>query len=430
MEWLAQEWGDHPMGLAALMAQITPLVTVTAVFDPAQGETLLQRALPLAQALGDQAAEAKILWNQLILYRNSNKLPQAVVCGERALALARQLNLGEQTAYILNDLGYCCSFMADFRQANAWFDEANKLWRELENLPMLGDSLVGACLVAVFTGEYDAAIACFKEALQISQTSNNIWGLAGCRHNIGYVYGERGQVAEAIAVMEEGIRLSELVSFISPLIIVRADLAALYGMLGAFERGLATARLALNVAETKMPLFRPYALASLVRLHVWQGDLAEAESVVAQMKQDPHRHGWGVFPPMTLQVEAELTLARGRYELTAALAEEARVMLEQLGMRAFLPAALYTQGQAWLSLGQPNIARERWLAARVEAQAIDSRRMVWQILFALSQLESDPTEAKHLRQQGREVVQYIADHTPPDLRASFLALPAVRRALD
>jgi DNA-binding SARP family transcriptional activator len=426
MERLAQDQGDHSMGLAALLAQITPLVTVTAVFDPARGEHLTEQALPLAQALGDQSAEAKILWNQLILYRNSNKLGQAVACGERALALTRQLNLPERVAFVLNDLGYCCSFMAEFRQARAWFSEANELWRQLKNLPMVADSLVGACLVDVFTGEYDAAIACFAEALHISQTINSEWGLAGCRHNIGFVYSDRGQVAEAIALMEEGIRLSEAVGFISPLIIVRADLATLYGALGAFEAGLALARLAINVAETKMPLLRLYALAALVRLQIGLGHLVEAETGLAHMKQDPHRNGWGMFPAITLLVETELALAQGRYEPATVLAEETRVILNQLGVRAFLPAALYMQGQAWLSSGQPNAARACWLAARVEAEAIGSRRMVWQILFALSQLESDPTEANRLRHQARETAQFIVDHTPPDFQASFLALPAVR----
>jgi DNA-binding SARP family transcriptional activator len=438
MERLAQEQGDRSMYLAALMAQITPLVTVTAVFNPTQGEALLQRALPLAQALGDQAAEAKILWNQLILYRNSNKLSQAIACGERALILTRQIGpsvssgqeLREQMAFILHDLGYGFAFMADFKPAKATFQEAVTLWRELNNLPMLADSLVGACLVEIFTGEYDTAITCFEQALQINQTINNVWGLAGCRHNIGFVYGERGQMAEAIAVMEEGIRLSEAVGFISPLIIVRADLATLYGTLGAFDRGLEMARLALNVAETKMPLFRLYALAALIRLYVWQNRLPEAEAVLEQMKQDPHQHGWEIFPPMALQVESELALAQGSYEQATALAEEAIMILNQLGMRSFLPSTLYGQGQAWLNMGQSNLARERWLAAHALAEAMGSRRTGWQILFALSQLESNPTEAKFLRQQAQEAAQYIADHTPPDLRVSFLALPTVRVMFD
>jgi DNA-binding SARP family transcriptional activator len=426
LERQAQARGNRPAELTALVAQITPLATVNAVFDTKQAEILSERALQLAQALDDQAAEAKILWNQLILYRNTSRAVQAVVCGERALALARRLNLREQTAFVLHDLGYAFLFIANFKPAKAFFLEASNLWREFGNLPMLGDSLVGACLVCIYSGEYDEAIAFFEETLQICQAIDSLWCRAGSRHNIGYVYGERGHIKEAIAVMEEGIRLSELIGFISPLIIVRADLAAVYGSLGAFERALETARLGLSVAETKMPLFRVYALVALARLHLRQGQVAEAESLVEQMKQDPHKDGLGYFPAMILQAEAELTLAQGDYEGARGKAEKAIAILRQLGLRAFLPSALYEQGQAWLGLGQSAAARACWLEAHAEAETIGSRRVLWQILSALSRLETDPAAAEQLRHQAREVVTYIADHSPPDLRASFLAWAEVQ----
>jgi tetratricopeptide (TPR) repeat protein len=434
LERLAQERDDRPMELAALLARITPLATVTAVFDPAQAERLSEQALSLAQALGDRAAEAKILWNRLIIYRNINKLPQAVTSGQRALALVRQLDLPEQMAFVLHDLGYCFAFMADFKPALASFGEAIEVWRARGNLPMLGDSLTGACLVSVFTGEYDAAIAFFEEALQLSQALNSLWALAGCRHNIGYVYAERGQVAEAITVMEESIRLSEQVGFISPLIIVRADLATLYGGLGAVGRGLVIARLAVGVAETKMPILRLYALAALTRLRLWQGRLVEAESLVGQMKQDPHQDGWGIFPALILQVEAELALAQGRHERAKKIGAEAITALRRLGGRAFLPAALYTQGQALLGLGDIAAARQALAQARAEAEALGARRTGWKILAALAEVEAQQghkTTAAELRREARAILDAIIAHIPTaDLRTSFLALPEVRQVLE
>ena len=430
MEQFAQACGDRAMELAALLARITPLATVTAVFDPGQGEHLAERALQLAQALDDQTAETNILWNQLIIYRNTNRLSQAAACGQRALSLARQLNLRERMAFVLHDLGYCFAFMADFQSAKALFLEAGALWRAFNNLPMLADSLTGACLVCVFSGDYDAAIAFFEEALQLSQTIGTLWALAGCRHNIGYVYADRGQVERAVFEMEESIRLSEQVGFISPLIVVRADLALLCGALGAVERGLELARRAVSVAETKMPLFRVYALAVLAQLYLAQGQVAEAETLVDQMKTDPNRDGWGIFPAIVLQAEAEVALAHGMYDRAGALAEEATAAAQHIGARAFLPSTLDLQAQAWLGLGRPQLARERWLEGCREAEAIGARRRLWPILIALSKLEADPTEAKRLRQQAQEVVAYIADQAPPDLRACFLDLPAVRAVLD
>ncbi|MBI1879873.1 MAG: hypothetical protein HYR94_16905, partial [Chloroflexi bacterium] len=56
---------------------------------------------------------------------------------------ARQLDLREQMAFILHDLGYGFAFMSNFKPAKAAFQEAVELWRALGNLPMLADSLVG-----------------------------------------------------------------------------------------------------------------------------------------------------------------------------------------------------------------------------------------------------------------------------------------------
>jgi hypothetical protein len=68
--------------------------------------------------------------------------------------------------------------------------------------------------------------------------------------------------------------------------------------------------------------------------------------------------------------------------------------------------------------------------ARVEAEALGSRRMSWQILAALSRIEAErghPAEARQLQQQSRATLEYIVEHiSPPGLRASFLNQPAVR----
>ncbi len=77
-------------------------------------------------------------------------------------------------------------------------------------------------------------------------------------------------------------------------------------------------------------------------------------------------------------------------------------------------------------LGQDQLARDRLLEAHSAAEAIGSRRALWPILCALSQLEADPTEAERLRQQAVTIVEYIADHiSTPELHASFLELPQV-----
>lgn len=213
MEQLAKGSGDLRMELTSLTAQaILYSAMPTVVHDPIRGKVISHRALSLANELDDQAAEAKILWNLLHVYRYIGNLSQAADYGERSLTLARKFNLKEQMAYSLHDLGIHC-YRDQIDQAKTFLSEARKLWRELGNLPMLADNLSSSCLVCILAGEYDRAVAFSDEAFQVSQTIDNLWGQALSRWDIGRVYWERGQSARAIAVMNESIYLTNGASF-------------------------------------------------------------------------------------------------------------------------------------------------------------------------------------------------------------------------
>jgi tetratricopeptide (TPR) repeat protein len=247
---------------------------------------------------------------------------------------------------------------------------------------------------------------------------------------VGFVYWDRGQPDQAIAVMTESLRLSELANYLTPQALTRADLAAVYGSLGAIEQGLETVHVALAVAETHMPVVRPYVLTILAQLHLQQGHLSEAEATIGRGKKEFHQEGTLIFFQLLFLAEAELALKQGSYEQALAALGDLLTTLNQFGMGAFIPEARYLRGQILAAMGQTEAAWATLLEARAEAEAIGSRRMLWQILFALSQLETDPAEATQWRQQAQEIVAYIAANvSDPELRTSFLRLPQVQGVL-
>ena len=429
MEKLAQERNDRPLKLGSLIAQVTLYGTPTPLHDPDRGKALGQQALTLARDLGNQAAESRLLWILSNTCVWTSNMSQAIDYGERSLALARQLNLREQMAYTLKDLAFnCYATIGYLDQAQPALREASNLWRELGNLPMLTDSLAAACYSCLHTGEYDQALAFSEEAFQLSQSIGNLWGQSNSLLGVGRAYWERGQPDRALAVMEDGLRLSELSGFYVPQILTRADLATFYGGLGAIEPGLETAHRALAMAEAQIPVFRPYVLGVLAQLQLLNGNLAEAEAVIDQGINDPNREVWLAYSLSVYLANCEFPLRQGDYERAMTITD---TFLTDFGQfRAHIPQILYFQGQALLGLGQDNVARDRLREARAEAESMNARRPLWPILFALSQLEADPTEAERLRQQAREIIEYIADHAPTDLRVSFLDLPDVREVLD
>jgi tetratricopeptide (TPR) repeat protein len=404
----------------------------TAIHDPEAVQFLGQRALSLAGELGDQAAEAEILLSLSLANYFTNRLSQAIDYGERSLALARRHELRQQSARTLNDLGgLVYLYSGRISQAKAALQEAGDLWRSLGNTPMLADSLSGSCIAHVYTGEYERAMALSEEAFQISQAIENRWGESYSRWTIGDAFRARGQYSRAIEVSEECIRLGELAGFLAPQTYTRTRLAAVYGDLGALERGIRLAQLALSLARRHLRVHCTLVLGVLAHLHVLNGDLPQAESAIAGGKKEALDESWAVFYLPVVRAEAELALRREEYERAVAATDDLLARLRQYGMRSGLPEALYLQGKALLGLGQNETARVRLLKARLIAEEIGERRILWRILGALSQLEGDRTEAESLRKGSREIVQYIADHIYQDtLRASFLSQSNVRAVLE
>ena len=68
--------------------------------------------------------------------------------------------------------------------------------------------------------------------------------------------------------------------------------------------------------------------------------------------------------------------------------------------------------------------------ARAEAELYGSRRILWQILAFLAEIEDDAVAAQTLRDEAREIIEYIAAQTPEEFGRSFLKLPKVRAVME
>ncbi len=432
LEELAERRDDRRMELASLMARATVQAMPSAIHDPERARKLGERALVLADSLGDRAAEARILWILSYAAFYAGRHADGIDHGERSLELARELGLREQTAQTLNDLGGL-SYLYSGRilQAIPVLEEASELWEELGNKPMLADSLAAASTAHVVAGMFDQGKALSDRAFEISQSIGNLWGQSYSRWKVGLAYWEQGDLNRAIQVMEESVRLAELVDLAPPQTGTQGELAALYGELGAVARGLEAASAALSAAE-KHDYFLDGAsiVAILARLHALNGDIDEARARIEEAREDPRRDLWPFTLVTALVAEAEMALHLQDHGHCLSVTDTLLAHLRHYNMRLFLPRALWLRGKALLGLGREEDARDTLSEARAEAEALGSRRMLWRILSALSQLEEDQAEADALRRRAREIIRTIVAHIDQmELRTSFLRLPEVRAVL-
>ena len=431
MEQWADRWQDRPFKMQALIAQAILLITFTPLYDIVHGEKLVQEALTLASELGDQATEVAMGRALTQLYRYTGRMPQAIQLAEHTLILSRQLNLTEQTAFMLYDLGVCYGLDGRFPQAIATLQEAISQWRTLANPIMLADSLATTATLLTSWGEFDQALTYAQEALQISQKAKNIWGQSYAQQTIGLIPWHQGNTAEAITIMLNSIKLSLLAGLSIPQVLTQADLATVYGSLGAVKTGIDIAQKAVTVAFEQLPnlrAFQSYALTHLANLQVQAGELAAAETTLQQARQ--LRLEDGRYFHLFIHIsQSYLALAQSNYQQAITETETALDMAQQFDIRTYTPLILLRQAQAFQAVDQPDVAYERLQKAWAAADALGSKMMLWQIFTALCQLELDEEETAVYQQQAQTIIHFIADHTPSKLRDTFLNLPQVQAIL-
>ena len=427
MEAAARARGDRHLELAAVAAQGTIYSTPNDAADSAKGEAFAERGLALARELGDGAAEAKILWNSLLLYRFSGEAHQALEVGEQSLALARRLGLREQMAFTLHDLYY--AYLRSGRPADALATtlEARGLWRELGNRAMLADNLSLTVMMSLLAGQRTAAIANAQEAFDISRSIENAWGMSFSQMMLGMAYWPHGQFDQGIAVSKSCMQHAEKSGFWTAQYWAGAELGLMYGLLGQYERGLGLTQLALEAYGARHQ--EPWQLSAyLSQVYLAMGSPERAESYLqpklADKRSDPILR---IFFTWSWN---NVLIARGDYAQAVRSASDYLTTLRDIGWRLFVPDTLLALGQARMGLGQMDLARAALSEAQAEAEAMGLDWIQWQILAARAQLEmQDGHAADGLEFLGcaRQIVQRIADGLHDrELKTSFLGRQVVR----
>ena len=429
-ELLAQECSDRALELAAVVAQTKLHSFINTLYNPAAGRALAEHALTLAEALEDRRSEAEIYWSLMNQARfEIGRLEEAVVFGERALAVARAIGWKEQVAFILNDIADVYADLGKMDQGARNLHEAEELWRELGNQPMLADSLSSAGLWRTMSGDFTGAIAANSESYEISLRIQNVWGQAYSRGFRGMPRWNIGEYGAAISDFEAGAALADEAGFLIGQILPRIELALLYHELGASKLGLTLAEHAYQVVGQQVPAFASFVLSALAFFHLVAGDEAEAERHFAQLEQPDPAHGIFAFQ-FTSSVRILKAMHREQFDDASVYAERHLDDMRKYGLNTFVADIMLMRARALRHLGRVDEARTQLEIARDLAASIGQRRILWQILPHLADLTADPAEAAAMREDAAAIMADICAQLPTEeLRACFLALPVVRRTL-
>ena len=430
----ARTRGDRALELEALLLQGKLYSAPSVVFDRARSIALATESEKIAVALGDRQAQAKNLWNQLILYHYNGESAAAIRCGEQAMNLARELNARELLAYILGDLARAYLQSGQMAKMSPLQAEARALWKELDNKPMLADALMQSATLTLMRGDYDQALALTEEGIEISKTIDSKLSLLSNQGTQLFPLLERGEFARALQTAQEILRVSlEMkLSFNGPL--AYTQIAWMYGVLGAYARGEEMAQTAREILNHPLPeFFRAWGWVMLANFYLMRGDLDAAQNAFSVAKIENAIQSGGPAAMYGVIALGNYLYARGEFARAAELMAKRVNELRQFGLKATLHEALSIQAQAVRALGDPARAFELLHQAREVAEGMQARRMLWQIYAALCEMENErgnAEQANAYREQARDVLKFIVEHTPQEFRESFLNVPHVREVLN
>jgi DNA-binding SARP family transcriptional activator len=323
-----------PLALEARALEALPvLVQAIAAWhegagDPRAGERLLALAVPQLDAEQPEEAAplARVHVARATLLHRAGDHDAAEALAREGLALAEATGQRRCVRMALNVIGLSCWMLVRLDEAQRSFEHG--LASAREDGEAHGEAIFASnlALVAKGRGDYTAAEAAWRRAIEIDRAEGLWWGAATCLNNLGNLLRHLRRFDECEAVVQEGLRLTH-------------------------EHGLEAAR--------------PFALVGIALLRLAQGRHEECRGYLGLIDAIDAARVDLVVREGVLEVRAQLALAEGRADEAAAHIEGALAAARDAGDAMNGAEALALHGR-WLAeaAGRPAEAIELWRALR------------------------------------------------------------------
>jgi len=426
---LAREMHEPAMECAAL----NRLATLAAQSDHgfARAEELLQQALTLAESSGNTAGVAETAWNLAQTGFYAGKISASLPHAERALALARELDLQELIGRSLHALAGLESALGKWEESLSHAQEALMLYVALGNRPMEVGCLCVMASTRISDGQTQEGIDDAKAALAISVEIEDPWGQINASVHIAPGLLDSGAYSEALSISQQGVALARALEIIPLLVITLNELGNVFRAMLALEGAHAAHREALALCESFMP---PLYIGWIA------GELC-ADCALAGQWQEAHMYALKAVAMRDYTImhggfarwhETEALLWGGSTEQAR---EDVRCAGERFGNKGRYRIP-YLRAEAVLAQWENEIdqAIAHLEAAQAIAEQLGLPGELWQVLAVLGELYQSCKKKRQAQQafaRAAQIVQSLADRIEDEQqRTTFLSAQLVQRVME
>lgn len=342
---------DIRLGLRMILGATTEYAAI---------ESYLQEAEALAVSIEDRPRLAAINIAQTFVHNWQGALEASIECGERGLAIARDIKDTRLELSASSFLGQAYSWRGDFRKSVALLNN-NLPWTtgplRLERIGTTGTSSVlwlGMLAAAhAYLGDFPEAEEAAQRACAIADEVRRPYDIALAYWYAGFVQTHRGKPSRALTMLEHGYHVcqSARITFLVP--VISNSLGYACAQAGRPDEGIA--HLAKAVAFSKSAKF-PYGIAwSTVYLGFAHLMAGRTLGVVAQAEHAidlASRHGYRAVEASAHRLMGEVCQQSSRLEPAELHYLKALQIASELGLRPEIAHCQSGLARTYLLLGR------------------------------------------------------------------------------
>jgi DNA-binding SARP family transcriptional activator/predicted ATPase len=425
---LARAWHE-PVMECAVLNRLATLAAQNSL-DLARAEELLHQALAIAESTQNKAGVAETAWNlaQTGFYaaRMSASLPHA----QRALALARELNLQELIGRSLHALATLEVALGKQEESLFHAQEARALYAALGNRAREVGCLCVIARARIGGGQLQEGIDAAKAALAMSEAMEDTWGQINAAIQLVPGLLDGGAYGEAFAAGQRAVALARALEITPLLVLILGEWGNVCRAILAPEAAMIAHSEALTRCEDSMPTHYVGWIA---------GELC-ADCIMAGQWQQAYMYALKAAAARDPTIIFE-GVARW-YEIAALLwggsTDQAREEVRRFGkgMNNGRSAVHYLRSLAVLAQfqGEIDAAIEHLEEAARVAEEVGLPGELWSMCVDLGEMyqkQGDESQADQTFARAAGIIHSLAaalqDHQQ---RSTFLSAPLVQRVLE
>ena len=393
LERLARSRWDRRMECVAVTHLADCYVKPDVGHNRLEAKILIERGLQLALDVDAPAQHAHLLWSKMVHATHYGHTEAAQAAGKACVALCREHGLTRRLALALHDLGLNLRLNGDLAQGDQFAQEARALFRQMDNQPLLADSLNQQALFDYLQHRLDSALQRADEAATISRRIANKWNRAFAIWIRAMVHDARGSWGDALSTYEESLHTGLETGFLMAGTVIPIQLGLLHLELGAVEEARRLHENALEASRERAAFVLRAALAARALTAFKNGNAARGVDWLRQAQRAQALGDITTALLLPLLPQASVLAAERDGDspawqeahdvVQAALAEarKRRFLLHELPLRYYLGIVLQAQGQV-------EAAAVCWRQTLEQAQRLNLRPLTLALSGALYRLYS------------------------------------------